>query len=303
MLDGAIIVTKVDRIGKQYLGDKNLVVPPPKWGEWRDITWYCWSALHSTETSWAQWLTKAFPPHSPPTESQDLQTVSGRSSSIWRADLKFYQSINHTTDVPRMRSFLNYVIFCGDAVSNEDVSTIRRCIGSRQHNDHQAPVWGFHHTFTNGHWAFYALLATHAGTNLVKFLYEHKSPDELGKKVVRSITVFAADSVMTFLTAGNTYHELVKWPVLLFEIGDFSEDTVRLRRDMEAKYNAVPKQDKHGRKTYEFPNVECERLAAATSGHLLPRIMLPSNMTYWQELLPGNMIWAEKYQGDEIRYY
>jgi hypothetical protein len=81
-------------------------------------------------------------------------------------------------------------------------------------------------------------------------LAEHKSPQEFGKKFVRSITVFAADCYVEKaqpFTGGTP----VKWPVLLFETANFEGDT-RRRQELESMYVDDRDMHKHNGYGWEF---------------------------------------------------
>ena len=232
--------------------------------------------------------------------------VSGRLPSPKRAGLNdFYRSIDsddpNATILPHMKYFLSYVSFSGEAITKDDVAIIRKCLGSRQAYTSEAAVWGYHDTFQVGHWAFYALLSSKVGTELVKLLTEHKLPHNLGKKFVHSITVFAADCRMDKNPPG-TGTALVKWPVLLFEICKFNGDASD-RREVESRY--VDADGNHMRTTngqrWQFPGILCPQIGAPES-RVCPRIVLPSDATYDGKGFPGNRIFSQLYQGNQMKY-
>ena len=299
MFDGAILVTNLDWWGEA--GREHPHIPFLRWCEPRHVIWHCWAALHAGTVPLYVNDDGQFPRNNPPDGT--AKPVSGRKRSGQRADSEYYQSIDSedATVLPQMKPFLNYVSFSGETIAREDVSIIRACLASRQTNTSQAPVWGYHETFQIGHWAFYALLSTTVGTELTKLLYEHKTPQHLGKKVVRSITVYAADSYFRQTPPGVDNMIQVKWPVLLFHIGDFDEDTKRRRQQIEKLYvgNTGDHKQTHG--FYNFPEIAYQRLAAETSD-TCPRIVLPSTMTWQGASFPGNSIFAERYDGLRMKY-
>jgi hypothetical protein len=68
---------------------------------------------------------------------------------------------------------------------------------------------------------FYSLLGTNLGQDVAWLLAKRKNPKDLGRKVIRSITVFHA-KVSTHLSAEE--NERYATPMLLFEIKDDSQD-------------------------------------------------------------------------------
>jgi hypothetical protein len=302
MFDGIIVVTEADPADHNRKHTSRTYIQPPKWRRWPDLTWWLWNSLHIAATRSPNYVGNKFAPSEASFEEQELfrsGIVSGRHASPKRAELAFYQSIGHATDLPRMKSFLNFVMFSGKAVTMADISVIRRCLTSRclLAEAGKAPVWGFHETFQVGHWAFYALLAGDAGHKVATLLNQHKSLDEFGHRWIQSVTVFAADCPMLINTPQGQKTVLVKLPVLLWEINDFNEGFKAFPRQVELQFvdHRTRKHEK-GPNGWKFPNIDFPRLAAETS-KMMPRVVLPSTYTHSEECLPGNVIFSEKYDG------
>lgn len=193
--DGVIIISDMNS-AVQRRGHGNQRIPAPKFSSWRDIVWHRWTTLHNAGAS-PNSFGDEFPPEQARPADRDRfrsQTASGRYRSEEGADLSFYQSIDITVDLPRMKSFLNYVIFSDKTIQPAEEPMILTCLQSRIPDVGLAPVFGYHETFECGHWAFYAMLSTLIGRDLVWFLAEHKSDGDLGHKLIQSVTLFAADN-------------------------------------------------------------------------------------------------------------
>lgn len=209
--------------------------------------------------------------------------------------------------MPRMKSFLNYVIFYGDAIGPEDVAVMQRLQTSRRPSTDGSRfhVWGYHETFQVGHWGFYAMLGTFMGSNLASMLAEHKGEDGFGHKTIESCTIFAVDSVLTDSRTQQPRKQLVKWPAVIWKIVDFNADLQRQAKQTESNYvddNTGQHKHEDGQpENFMFPDIECTRLAAPYAS-VCPRVVLPSTLTSEWDFLPGNMIHTERYDGSNIRY-
>jgi hypothetical protein len=259
-----------------------------------------WNKLHRSQSRGKDpnALGAKFPPKGLSAEERELfhcGVVSGRAASKVRANLTFYESLTPTSDLMKMNSFLNYVVFYGDTVTSEDVAVILKCLQSRGPAsvggvDGKVPVWGNQETFQVGHWAYYALLATQTGQQLAWLLAKHKSPEDLGIKLLRSVTIFATDSMLTG-------QELpLKWPVLVWQLSGYDEGLIVQARQLELDYTdedtgmhkATPQY------RWKLPNIECPRLCADSST-MFPRVMLPSPYTWVGNEWPGNILFKEYY--------
>lgn len=196
VFDGVIILYDINSVLWRPLGKFTNAILPPKWGTWRDLVWHRWSTLHNAGAT-PNFLGDEFPPWEASPADHDRfrsQTTAGRYRSDESADLNFYQSIDSTADLPRMKSFLNYVIFTDKSIEPDETAHIQTCLQSRIPHAGRAPVFGYHETFQCGHWAFYLMLSTRMGIDLAFFLAEQKSYADLGHKMIQSVAIFVADA-------------------------------------------------------------------------------------------------------------
>jgi hypothetical protein len=225
--------------------------------------------------------------------------VAGRLASQQRMPLNFYQKMA-VDELPTMVHFLNYVIWYGDAVTHEVVSVTRSCLypWDEQYDEEETkdkfPVWGHHQTFEVGHCknycqllvtivtdfdltgAFYALLSTKIGKQLLLFLAKHKT--ELGRKLLHSVTVFAADSTKARdqPSSQRQLSDLAKWPVLVWKVVDYDPAVVESKTRLEKEYTS-PNGVHRGRGIQQeavWPRISCRQLAEGTRV-TMPRVELP----------------------------
>jgi hypothetical protein len=153
--DGVIIASK---FAPRSLSDG--VQRPPNY-EWWDVAFQQWDDLHHGNSR-ADVLGGRFPPTPSPSAFQNnitaslfQGTVAGRRPSQRRRRLSFYKDIPRADLAQRMKSFLNYIIWYGDFVTQEVVSVVQRCLRTRnqaQAGSGMAPVWGQQETFNAGTW-------------------------------------------------------------------------------------------------------------------------------------------------------
>jgi hypothetical protein len=148
--DGIIIATQSKH---PHLSQYQAEIPGPKPSEWWEITMQCWRSLHARNPDMV-----GFPPAVSKFQTRDEVAfreapVAGRMPSPDRKWLDFYQKIT-PDELATMHSFLNYVIWYGDAVKLELVSVVRWCLQSRHSglDTTFCKVWGYHETFQLGHW-------------------------------------------------------------------------------------------------------------------------------------------------------
>ena len=137
--------------------------------DWASVTWYQWRSLHKLpKQSILDGLTayQAFP-NAMPSGSKDFtemkreqdgfqnDSVSERPPSKLRAPLELYQRLSYDETHAPTLPWLNYMLCCGDCITDHVVSIIQRCLRAR--DDKKAkhvrgPVWGWHETFQIGYW-------------------------------------------------------------------------------------------------------------------------------------------------------
>lgn len=163
IFDGVIIMDKSPNQANLPKG------PGKRRYDWASVTWNQWRSLHELpKHSIFDALTayQAFP-NAMPSESKELDElekeqegfqrhcISGRPPSELRAPLELYQRLSYDNTQARTLPWLNYIICCGDCITDQVVSIIQRCLRAR--DDKKAkhgrgPVWGWHETFQIGHW-------------------------------------------------------------------------------------------------------------------------------------------------------
>lgn len=138
---------------------------------------------------------------------------------------------------------------------------------------------------------FYVLLSTKMGEQLVWFLAKHKA--RLGHKILKSVTVFAADSIITPPGFQNELPDLVKWPVLIWEVVDYDPKLVEDKKRVENAYvddNGNHKLDQDG--DVICPNIRYDPIAGGAGGKCLtvPRVFLPADELRHINRNMGNMV-------------
>jgi hypothetical protein len=138
--------------------------------------------------------------------------------------------------------------------------------------------------------AFYALLATDIGQEIAMFLSRHKRSRDFGHRVIRRVSIFAADSNKSVNTPLGTQSLLIKWPVLIWEVVPFNEEYVAQARALEGAFlddDRVHKRGPDGEAL--FPFMAACRLAE-DSPKDIPRICLPDAELHVSRQTPGNMV-------------
>ena len=129
------------------------------------------------------------------------------------------------------------------------------------------------------------------GQQLVWFLAKHKNTGLLGLQMLKSVTIFAADSVRTMShSEGGRRTELVKWPVVIWEITPHNTELMASVKKTHSLYINPDNTHLRGPNgNWAFPNIPCPQLAAKYS-NFFPRVELPlADITYTAQT-PGNAV-------------
>lgn len=84
---------------------------------------------------------------------------------------------------------------------------------------------------------FYALLATPANYGIAWLLTQHKTPETLGHKALKSVTIFFGDQTTFKNDAdGQMQVRLNQYPTLIWEVVDFSQELATDRLTYEVMW-------------------------------------------------------------------
>lgn len=137
------------------------------------------------------------------------------------------------------------------------------------------------------------MLATYAGESLAMFLARHKKGDCLGRRMIKSVTIFVTDSMITTFDSvrtGKKQQMLLKWPVLIWEIVRFDQAHVDKARQFDVRFlrsNGDHRLGSNGNP--KFPSEENPQLAKDYVTEK-PRIALPYQHLRSAKKTPGNMM-------------
>lgn len=126
------------------------------------------------------------------------------------------------------------------------------------------------------------------------FLSRHKKLDCLGHLMIKSVTIFATDSLVPISNpeAGRPDQQrLVKWPVLIWKIVPFRQAEATLARQFDQRFlrsNGDHRLDSDG--IPEFPLENNDRLAKDYVS-AMPRVVLPLESLRAANQTPGNMVY------------
>ena len=154
-----------------------------------------------------------------------------------------------------MYAWLNYIVVHVPGNSDTHVM-IDYCLMRLGQWEVKSHIWGNQLTYGLGHWyvepsvtqhrrrcltlrsrVFTCLLGSDLGRDVAWLLAKRKGDKELGRKAIKSITVFYADRA-DGLTAEET--EKYVTPVMIFEVVTDSEELRAAWRDMDAADGRIP---------------------------------------------------------------
>jgi hypothetical protein len=128
-------------------------------------------------------------------------------------------------------------------------------------------------------------------------LARHKNWPNLGHKILKSVTIFAADSVRTYhkptgrpdmSTTETTL--LVNWPVLIWELGSPEEAFLTQARNLQKEYLDAKGDRKLGPDgKLRLPKIPCAQIAPQPAKHI-PRVYLPDEELRVHRMTPGNVV-------------